>query len=89
MSSAVPAAQHRAVVGGADEYPAGLARPEPGPIAILPDPRGDLADAVRAGGGDVAPLSPATRGVIWLSPTRADELATILDSHPAIGWVQL
>jgi phosphoglycerate dehydrogenase-like enzyme len=45
--------------------------------------------AVAAGGGTVAPLSSDTRGLVWLSEKRADELAEILRTHPAIEWVQL
>ena len=41
------------------------------------------------GGGSVEPLSPRTRGLLWLSDARADQLATVLDENPKITWVQL
>jgi phosphoglycerate dehydrogenase-like enzyme len=64
-------------------------RPEPGPIAVLPNAKPVFVDAVVAGGGTVGPLSDATRGVVWLSETHSDELATVLESHQGIQWVQL
>lgn len=64
-------------------------RPPAGPIAVLPTAPVVFTDAVRAGGGDVQELSAATRGIVWLSDRRADELVEILDAHPDIGWVQL
>lgn len=68
----------------------GLARvPEPGPIAILPNGRADLVEAVRLAGGVVAPLTDATRAIVWDAPRGAEQLAGILDAHPGIGWVQL
>jgi phosphoglycerate dehydrogenase-like enzyme len=48
-----------------------------------------FVDAVTAGGGTVAPLSADTRGLVWLSEKRADELADILRAYPEIAWVQL
>ncbi|MEY4320004.1 MAG: hypothetical protein RL378_1108, partial [Actinomycetota bacterium] len=45
--------------------------------------------AVEAGGGTVSPLSEDTRGLVWLSEKRADELTQIVESHPGIDWVQL
>lgn len=62
--------------------------PTPGPIAILPEPRAAIADAVIAGGGTVASLSSDTRGLVWLVGPGADLSAT-LDAHPNVGWVQL
>lgn len=64
-------------------------RPTAGSIAVLPRPNPVFVDAVLAGGGTVEPLSEATRGVVWLSEKQSDELATVLDSHPGIQWVQL
>ena len=64
-------------------------RPTAGPIAVLPSPNPLFVDAVLAGGGTVQPLSAATTGVVWLSETKADDLAVILDANPAIQWVQL
>ena len=64
-------------------------RPTAGPVAVLPEAEQRFVDAVVAGGGTVAPLSDDTRGVIWLSSSRPDELEATLDAHPSIGWVQL
>ncbi|KQV25300.1 hydroxyacid dehydrogenase [Yonghaparkia sp. Soil809] len=58
-------------------------------MAVLPRPTALFVDAAIAGGAEVAELSGATRGLIWLSEQRADELAELLDAHPGIGWVQL
>ncbi|HQJ35329.1 MAG TPA: D-isomer specific 2-hydroxyacid dehydrogenase family protein [Rhodoglobus sp.] len=66
-----------------------LTRPQPGPIAILPEPRASFVAAVESAGGVVAPLSDETRGLIWLAPTETPELVDLLQSHPGIGWVQL
>jgi len=63
--------------------------PEPGPIAVLPGGRADLVEAIEVAGGTVAPLSDATRAVVWDAPRGAEELAEILDAHPGVGWVQL
>lgn len=64
-------------------------RPTPGPIAVLPEQRELFVDAVHAGGGAVEPLSDATRGIVWLSEKRSDELAEVLEANPGIQWVQL
>jgi phosphoglycerate dehydrogenase-like enzyme len=64
-------------------------RPVAGPIAILPREKDVFADAVRTGGGTVAPLSPETRGIVWLTYGRSDELSAALDENPGIEWVQL
>jgi len=63
-------------------------RPEPGPIAILPASHPLFVGAVESGGGTVAPLSDATRGILWLSAD-APALVNTLRAHPGIGWVQL
>lgn len=67
-------------------------RPEPGKIAILPEPQsGERAEAqpVRDSGGIVAPLSAATRGLIYTSTRDVDTLVRTLERYPEIGWVQL
>ncbi|MDP4586101.1 MAG: hydroxyacid dehydrogenase, partial [Microbacteriaceae bacterium] len=61
----------------------------PGSIAVEPMQNPLFAAAVTAGGGTVSPLSHDTRGLVWLSEKRADELAEILRTYPAIEWVQL
>ncbi|RDV44877.1 hydroxyacid dehydrogenase [Leifsonia sp. ku-ls] len=64
-------------------------RPEPGPIAVLPEPEQQFVDAVEAAGGTVEPLSERTRGVVWLSNKDAAAFPPVLEAHPGIGWVQL
>jgi len=81
--------QHIDPLGSVADVVASESRPSPGPIAILPEAEQRFVDAVEAGGGTVAPLSDDTRGVVWLTSTGADELKAVLDSHPAIEWVQL
>lgn len=80
--------QHRSV-GAVELRLSDEARPEPGPIAVLPEAEEFFVRAVESAGGTVAPLSDATRGVVWLSNERAAEFAPILASHPGINWVQL
>lgn len=81
--------QHRAVINAAVTPVSVERRPEPGLIAVLPRAKDVFVDAVRAGGGEVAELSAATRGIVWLSATQVFELVNILQSHPGIEWVQL
>jgi len=83
------APRHRAVM--ADEVTVVPAdqRPEPGPIAVLPEADQQFVDAVEAGGGTVEPLSDRTRGVVWLSNKDAASFPAVLEAHPGIGWVQL
>lgn len=61
----------------------------PGPIAVEPTKGEAFVDAVDAAGGDVAPLSVDTRGLVWLSEKRAEELWELLQEYPRIEWVQL
>ena len=82
-------AQHRAVLGRPVEQLAEERRPHAGPIAVLPEPNRMFVDAVLAGGGEVAEVSAETRGVVWLSSQKADQLTALLDTHPQIEWVQL
>jgi phosphoglycerate dehydrogenase-like enzyme len=81
--------QHRDPLAG---DPAALPvdrRPASGPIAMLPEPVPVFAEAVVSAGGTVEELSPATRGIIWLSDRRADELQEILEANRQVEWVQL
>lgn len=82
-------AQHRDPLAGRSTEPPSGRRPEPGPLAVLPRPTALFVEAALAGGATVGELSDATRGLIWLSEQRADELAEVLERHPGIGWVQL
>jgi phosphoglycerate dehydrogenase-like enzyme len=82
-------AQHTDPLGRTAEPVPAERRPAAGPIAVLPEPEQRFVDAVVSGGGTVAPLSDETRGVIWLTSSRPDELQATLDAHPSIEWVQL
>ncbi|TWX41074.1 hydroxyacid dehydrogenase [Frigoribacterium sp. ACAM 257] len=48
-----------------------------------------FADAVQEAGGDLVPLGPDTRGLIWLSYRDVAGLEAALAAHPGIQWVQL
>ncbi|MCC9178394.1 NAD(P)-dependent oxidoreductase [Arthrobacter sp. zg-Y750] len=58
-------------------------------VVILPEPRDYLVNAVQAGGGVVAPLSEATRGLVLTEGLSQDALETVLAEHPGIAWIQL
>ena len=85
--------QHSAVLADEPERDPHAWRPPPGPVAILPVESAAasplFAEAVERAGGSVAPLSGATRGIIWLSYAHADQLDDVLQEHPQVGWVQL
>ncbi|WP_285116814.1 D-isomer specific 2-hydroxyacid dehydrogenase family protein [Leifsonia sp. fls2-241-R2A-40a] len=81
--------RHRAVLAAEAAPLAADERPEPGPIAVLPEPEQQFVDAVEAAGGTVEPLSDRTRGVVWLSNKDAAAFPAVLEAHPGIGWVQL
>ncbi|WP_229715190.1 D-isomer specific 2-hydroxyacid dehydrogenase family protein [Subtercola lobariae] len=82
-------AQHEAVLASPATPLAEAVRPTPGPIAVLPVAGALFVDAIEAAGGQVAPLSDATRGLVWLDSGSADELGRVLESHPGIQWLQL
>ncbi|MFB2581883.1 D-isomer specific 2-hydroxyacid dehydrogenase family protein [Herbiconiux sp. P15] len=81
--------QHRAVLAAETPVIPESDRPTPGPIAILPRPEPLFEEAVQAAGGTVAPLSPETRGIVWLDQSGVEEFTRVLDAHPAVQWVQL
>ncbi len=89
MTSSGGSVQHRAVLASPPEELPPERRPRPGPIAVLPEPDEFFVTAIEQAGGTVAPLSGETRGVVWLSNSRAGEFAGILREHPGIDWVQL
>jgi len=61
----------------------------PLPIAVAPGAApGWMADAVRAGGGEVVDLERA-EALVWGSPTRPADLAAALADAPSVRWVQL
>jgi phosphoglycerate dehydrogenase-like enzyme len=79
--------QHRDPVSGHGRVPD--RRPEPGELAVAPMDSPFFSEAVTEGGGVLGSVGEKTRGLVWLSEKRADELAEILQAHPSIGWVQL
>jgi phosphoglycerate dehydrogenase-like enzyme len=81
--------QHRAVLADEPARDMNAWRPSPGPIAILPHPSPLFAAAVEEAGGVLAPLSDATRGIIWLSYARAGEIDEVLAENPQVNWLQL
>lgn len=89
MTSSGGSVQHRTVLGSpAVELPE-QRRPRPGPLAVLPEPTEFFVNAIREAGGTVEALSQDTRGIVWLSYDRAQEMSDVLDEHPNIDWVQL
>ncbi len=89
MTSSGGSVQHRGVLASPPEELPPERRPRPGPIAVLPEADEFFVTAIQEAGGTVAPLSEGTRGVVWLSNSRAAEFAGILERHPGIDWVQL
>ena len=91
MSDSAEAAspRHRAVLADTVAAVPPDQRPEPGPIAVLPEPEQQFVQAVEAAGGTVEPLSDRTRGVVWLSNKDANAFPPVLEANPGIGWVQL
>lgn len=90
----VARAQHRAVLApvptdAVAESLGGRTRPRPGSIAVLPSEVEIFAAAVTGAGGELAPLSEHTRGLIWLSSDDPRQLVDTLEAHPSIEWVQL
>ncbi|GAA2222504.1 D-isomer specific 2-hydroxyacid dehydrogenase family protein [Herbiconiux moechotypicola] len=81
--------RHREVLAVPVEVLPEAQRPEAGPIAVLPEPEELFVAAVEAAGGQVAPLGPETRGLIWLDSSGGDAFAEALAAHPSVGWVQL
>ncbi|MFB2555922.1 D-isomer specific 2-hydroxyacid dehydrogenase family protein [Herbiconiux liangxiaofengii] len=81
--------RHREVLAVATDALPADQRPEPGPIAVLPEATDAFVEAVQSAGGTVAPLSDETRAVVWLAHDRPEEFDEVLSAHPSIGWVQL
>lgn len=79
---------HRAVVPTSGA-PLPIDAPQPGPVAVLPEPTDLHVTAVTEAGGTVAPLDAQTRGLVWLDPRDPSGLADALDAAPGVGWVQL
>ena len=75
--AAAPPGRHRALPGSAVATPADAAAIVPGPIAVLPDGDAVIEAAVVDGGGVVAPLDEATRGIVWTAASGAGELEAV------------
>jgi phosphoglycerate dehydrogenase-like enzyme len=81
--------QHREILAAPSYVPNRDARPVPGPIAVLPEPVQLFVDAVESAGGEVAPLSPQSRGLIWLDPQGVEPFGDVLAENPQLSWIQL
>lgn len=81
--------QHRSVDTQDAPVVRSESRPTPGAITVLPEAKGVFADAVLAGGGTLAALSPETRGLVWLTSGNSNDLVLALEQNPQIEWVQL
>ena len=60
-----------------------------GPVSMEPFATEMFTEAVVAGGGSLQPLDETTKGLLWVSPSGADQLQAILEQHPGIEWIQL
>lgn len=60
-----------------------------GPVSMEPFTTDMFVDAVAEGGGVLQPLDQSTTGLLWVSPSGADELQSVLDAYPGIEWLQL
>lgn len=89
MTIDVRAEQHAEVLAHPVDALAEHLRPTAGPIAILPESDLLFEAAVRAAGGELAPLNGKTRGIIWLAPHGEAEFARVLTENPQVEWVQL
>ncbi len=58
-------------------------------VAIEPKSFEAYEVAVAKAGGELAPLSPSVRALIWTDYSAADRLATTISENPQLEWVQL
>ena len=58
-------------------------------VAIEPKSFEAYEVAVAKAGGELAPLSPSVRALIWTDYSAADLLATTISENPQLEWVQL
>lgn len=61
----------------------------PGPIALGPHSDAFFARAVTLSGGTLSELDEHTKGLIWLSYDKADDLEAVIAAHPKLTWIQL
>ena len=79
------AIQHEEWSGDAREHPP-LGG---GPVSMEPFSTDMFTEAVEEGGGTLQPLNDTTRGLLWVSPSGAEQLQEIVDRYPALEWIQL
>lgn len=60
-----------------------------GAVSVAPGEHPELAEAIRAAGATVSPLSADTRGLVWMSPAGDGRLERVIAEHPELAWVQL
>lgn len=58
-------------------------------VAMEPKAFPEYVQAVSEAGGEVVPLSPSVKGLIWLDYSQPEALSQMLDANPQIEWVQL
>jgi phosphoglycerate dehydrogenase-like enzyme len=58
-------------------------------VAVLPKPQPEYLAAVALGGGVAADLGENTTGLVWTDSSDSVGLATVLETHPNVAWVQL
>ena len=58
-------------------------------VAMEPKAFTEYVEAVADAGGEVVPLSPSVKGLIWLDYSQPQALSQVLDANPQIEWVQL
>ncbi len=58
-------------------------------VAMEPKSFPEYLQAVSEAGGEVVPIGPAVRALIWLDYTQPQALSDLLDTNPQIEWVQL
>lgn len=58
-------------------------------IAMEPKAFPEYLQAVSEAGGEVVPIGPDVRALIWLDYSQPQALSDLLDANPQIEWVQL
>lgn len=60
-----------------------------GAISIIPDESPEWRNVVTAAGGTAVPLGSDTTGLIWLGKRPVEELISIVELNPQLGFIQL
>jgi phosphoglycerate dehydrogenase-like enzyme len=58
-------------------------------IALEPTQPDQFIDAIESAGGQLAPLSPDVKGLVWTDYHRPELLREVLGNNPQLTWVQL